>query len=183
MRITKKGEKMTKEEIMNLKDETTIVIERGSSSNEDKIVLFLKSNIKEEIDKDGSKKTFYIYNGIKYKLDDLRVAEFGDYEFCKFKRYDQLNNELVNLYNNLEMTNEQFLIKKEELSRELDRWIIYFYNLIDNNNYKFKKIYKYKDKNWEIEKKNLEEKIKILYYFINFLQNDGFERKALEEKL
>ena len=75
------------------------------------------------------------------------------------------------------------MIKKEELSRELDRWIIYFYNLIDNNNYKFKKIYKYKGKNWEKEKKNLEEKIKILYFFISFLQNDGFERKALEEKL
>lgn len=170
---------MTKEEIMNLKDETTIVIERRFSSSEDKIVLFLKSNIKEEIDKDGSKKLFYIYNGIKYKLDEIRTAEFGDYEFYKSKRYDQLNNELVHLYNNLEMTNEQFLIKKQELSNKLYFLIEEFNSFIDDNDYKFKMIYKKKDKNWNEVKEIFKEKVDIIYCLIHELDNDESDYKTL----
>ena len=56
---------MTKNEILNLKDKTTIVIESGVLNN--KVVTFFKENIK-EVEENGSKKCFYFFDGERIKL-------------------------------------------------------------------------------------------------------------------
>ena len=54
-----------------------------------------------------------------------------------------------------------------------------FNNFIDDNDYKFKMIYKKKDENWIEVKEFLKEKVDIIYYLIHELDNDVSDYEAL----
>ena len=167
---------MTKNEILNLKDRTTIVIENGILNN--KVVTFFKENIK-EVEENGSKKCFYIFDGERIKLSRIRLATNFDIDCYISKKKEQVDIEEKRLYSDLKLTNEDFLIKKQDLSNKLYYLIEELNNFIDDNDYKFKMIYKKKDENWNEVKEFLKEKVDIIYYLIHDLDNDVSDYEAL----
>jgi hypothetical protein len=156
------AKKMTKEQILVLKERTSIVF-----NNE--VTLFKRSNLKEVYDNFRNKKLVYFFENEIVDIDLIDFAKEEDIEKYIAEKEEDLNDLKGNLIFGIDLSKEQFLKAKKEIYNKLYYSMNEFYNLI----FKYEDLFQEKcekdGKNWQTEKKELLDKALIVDDFIKSL--------------